>query len=55
MSIFVGLTKRNVVKKVLNYWYKNCSDQYTLKEFLRQCTIKKEDCEFVVKYHGIKQ
>jgi hypothetical protein len=50
---FVGLTKNNVIRKALDYWYKKISNTQTLKEFLTKCTWKKTNIGFMIIYRKI--
>lgn len=49
---FVGLNKTKAVKRAMDFWYRNFLNVVKLKDFLANCTWKKESGEVIVIYRG---
>lgn len=49
---FVGLNKSRAIRKSLSFWYRKMFGFLTLEEFMKRCTWKKEDKDYVVIYRG---
>ncbi|MHA2216323.1 MAG: hypothetical protein ACXACY_10315 [Candidatus Hodarchaeales archaeon] len=49
---FVGLNKRKVAKKALDFWYRKYRDNYTLVDFFSKCVLKIEGSDFTITYIG---
>ena len=49
---FKDRDKTRAARKALDFWYRRFKDQMILKEFLLQCTWKKEEKEVVITYRG---
>lgn len=51
---FVGLDKQKAVRRALDFWYRKLFGTLTLEEFIKKCTWKKLDRDYVVTYRGPK-
>lgn len=50
MREFVALSKNKVIRKAINFWYQNFSNDMSLKDFFSKCIIKKINNEFIIRY-----
>lgn len=49
MKKFIGRDKTRASRKLLDYWYRNFLNIFTIKEFLSMCVWK---CNKVIIYRG---
>lgn len=49
---FTGRDRTRAAKKALDFWYRHLRDAMFLKEFLSQCTWRKEESGVVITYRG---
>jgi hypothetical protein len=47
---FTGISKNKVVKKAMDYWYKNISNNLSLHDFFVKCSIRKDEIGYTIKF-----
>ncbi len=49
---FISLTRNQTVRKALGFWYKKMFGIITFEEFIKKCTWKKINKDFIITYRG---